>query len=119
MMNNIERKLAMGIPVAIEWIYFIYAADLNRVKIGLSYDPEQRMHVLGAQAPCEYTMLGVMKGDWYFEHELHVKFAQYRVFGEWFTYSSEIAEYVKANAIEYTGVVFLDASEYLRGLANE
>jgi len=110
-MRDYLRRQAFNRPIPISWVYFIYAAEINRVKIGTSNDPEMRLYALSKQAPCEYTIIGLTQGDYDVEQAIHERFAQYRVYGEWFTYSPEIADYVARYTVKHT-----DDLEAIRGM---
>jgi len=60
--------------------YFL--ADSDRVKIGVTTDFRSRIGSLKVGNPRPLLLLGYLKGDR--EKEMHDKFCQYRVSGEWF-----------------------------------
>lgn len=75
--------------------YIARNASGGLIKIGRSVNPEDRMKSLQTGAGCELEILAVIDGDK--ERELHKQFAEFRVFGEWFSDSSGLIEkYAKA-----------------------
>jgi hypothetical protein len=45
------------------FVYFIRADEVNRVKIGFSTRPEERMGSLKTGSPCSLTLLGSVPGN--------------------------------------------------------
>jgi len=80
-----------------QYVYFIEATGLNRVKIGYATNPTKRIKDLDTGSAVNLELLGVVPGSLAKERQLHQKFAQYRIKGEWFNYSDEIKDYVKEN----------------------
>jgi hypothetical protein len=81
------------------FVYFALASGSERfVKIGTSYDPNQRISALrngGTLEPDEIrenrssfalSLIGYVQGDGELERHLHRAFADYRCAGEWFAY---------------------------------
>jgi hypothetical protein len=56
-----------------------------RVKIGIAYEPKQRLSNLRTANPDPLELLATMPGDKPEEARLHRKFSRSRVSGEWFT----------------------------------
>lgn len=84
-----------------DYIYFVYAAEVNRVKIGRAIKPFERMWGIKTNSPCEVTLLGVIVGDREKEKQLHRRFKYLWSHNEWFVYGDEIREYVRTNARPY------------------
>lgn len=84
-------------------IYFIFDELSNAVKIGKTKDEEvyTRLSMLQVGNPRELKLLGVVKGYTEEEKELHYKFREYAIRGEWFDYVAEIQLYLETNAIDY------------------
>ena len=72
--------------------YFI--RDNDRVKIGQSENPEDRLKRLQAQSKTKLILLGVCKDE---EIELHSRFAHLKIRGEWFLLTDEIQNWVNEN----------------------
>jgi hypothetical protein len=65
-------------------IYFLHNPRGKAVKIGVSGAPHLRIRVLRTASPDHLEFLGSVPGEAPEEAELHVKFAAYRIRGEWF-----------------------------------
>lgn len=74
-------------------IYFIKANDL--VKVGITSNLPMRIYDLQNASPYKLELL-ITIGDATFkkERELHKRFQEYRVSGEWFIYNELIASYI-------------------------
>lgn len=70
--------------------YIMRSGNGGLIKIGKSIRPEERLKALQTGAGCELEILTVIDGDK--ERELHKKFAEFRVFGEWFSDSQGLIE---------------------------
>lgn len=78
-------------------IYFIHAAEANRVKIGYTKNQESlklRMAALQTGSPFPLYLIGAMNGDRRMERGLHDFFDKDRVSGEWFDLSPGLAGYI-------------------------
>jgi hypothetical protein len=81
-------------------VYFITAREVGRVKIGYSNKPRSRVLWLSANSPVEVALEAVIDGGIMEEGDLHQRFAEHRVKGEWFTLCPAIEEMIAANPIE-------------------
>lgn len=78
-----------------EYTYFIGAADGTEVKIGRSKQPGVRLGQLQTGRPEPLYLYGYIPHKTpNTEKELHEKFAEYRLHGEWFIYSPDIRSYI-------------------------
>lgn len=68
-----QREIRKQLP---EYVYFARLGD--RIKIGVSRDPEDRARLLNAE------LLGTCLGSSELERDLHTEFASIRDRGEWF-----------------------------------
>ncbi len=75
-------------------VYFVEAPALGLIKIGSSANVEHRISALIRNGPAELIRIGVISGGPRLELDLHERFAQHRVRGEWF--SSDIRTEVDA-----------------------
>ncbi len=73
-------------------VYFV--SQGNKVKIGFTNNIKQRMKNIKTSSPLSLKLLGTIDGDRNVEKELHLKFHQYRLSGEWFLWSDEIKDYI-------------------------
>jgi hypothetical protein len=76
-------------------VYFIQAGDSGLVKIGCAQDPKKRLACLQLHNHEKLRLLRVMRGMREVEADLHHRFHEYRVRGEWFRLEGGLAEYVK------------------------
>jgi hypothetical protein len=65
-------------------IYFIKDTVTQEIKTGCSGDPEKRLSELQTGNPHKLILLGAIRGNAAGEAQLHVRFARYRMEGEWF-----------------------------------
>ena len=77
------------------WVYFV--CYRSSVKIGSARNPARRIADLQCGSPVHLTVLGVMPGDLDFERELHKRWAEHRLRGEWFSLTPEIRQFIKQN----------------------
>ena len=77
------------------FIYFIYSNETGRVKIGFSYNVEQRFEILKSMSPDpDLQLYGVIKGTLKKERSLHKRFNGCRSHGEWFYLTPTLARYI-------------------------
>jgi hypothetical protein len=81
-------------------VYFIEAVGLDRVKIGWSTNLRQRVTQLRMASAVPLRVLFHQPGDVERERELHARFADLRVHGEWFTLASSIRSYIAVKHAE-------------------
>ncbi|OMB79275.1 hypothetical protein A5743_14320 [Mycolicibacterium conceptionense] len=74
-------------------VYFITDGS-GHVKIGSARDVRVRLEELQIGNPAELTVLADQPGGLPRERELHRRFAEHRVRGEWFRLLPEIVEYI-------------------------
>lgn len=84
------------------WHTYVVGRDNNRgkinyVKIGKSRNPVRRINHLQTFSPTKLRPLFILEGDR--EKELHSRFAEYRVNGEWFEVKGELRTFIG----EYVG----------------
>ena len=90
-------------------VYFI-RDNLGHIKIGLEKDVNKRKKELQTANPCELEVFCVLHVPKYFdaqriEHELHEKFSNIRMAGEWFL-EDEVIKYLRKGNIEISGYKF-------------
>lgn len=86
-------KSSRTVPPKTSSVYFVRSGD--RVKIGTSHKPKQRIRDLQIANPDGLEVLHTMPGTFAEERQLHKQFAAHRLHGEWFHYSDEIRAYVE------------------------
>ena len=81
-----QRRQAEKASVPRTGVYFIHAPSVpGRVKIGYSDNVLMRLAHLQSGSPVEMELLGVARGGFELEAELHRRLAEHRLHGEWFT----------------------------------
>lgn len=76
------------------FVYFIKEADRPRVKIGFSKDIYNRVTDLQVSCSSELMLVGYFAGTRQDESELHRRFKNDRIHGEWFNLSDELHSYI-------------------------
>ena len=76
-------------------IYFLKAN--NRIKIGYSHDPSDRISGIQTSSPYRIEVLLLIDGDRDEERELHARFRDLRKSGEWFQFDESLRNYIENN----------------------
>jgi hypothetical protein len=92
--ENKDTKSALKLQT-----YFIHAPLSGRVKIGKSASVQQRFRDLSRGSPETLVLLGALDGDT--ERQLHERFGEWRVKGEWFKLAGKLQEFVRLNFLGY------------------
>lgn len=77
------------------YVYFFRAA--NTVKIGFTCNVRERAHSLQTGCPEPGFMCKFLPGTMAREKEMHQRFAEYRIAGEWFELRGRLAKYLERN----------------------
>lgn len=77
-------------------VYFITARDIGRVKIGCAKNVRARLATLQTASSLELKLEATLSGYTEVERELHARFAQHKIRGEWFALVGEIDEFIKS-----------------------
>lgn len=79
------------------YVYLLQQVNGAHYKIGHTKDPESRNKTFGIQLPFAVEFICLIKSEdmTMLEAELHQRFAEQRVNGEWFALSPEDIEYIK------------------------
>lgn len=85
--NNLPKKEKKT------WIYYIRSGD--RIKIGVSSNPQNRLSMLATMCPYGAVLLGKHLGSREDEGTIHKMFSEYRCNGEWFRAENEILNYIE------------------------
>lgn len=76
-------------------IYFAYAPELNRVKIGFTEgDAKQRVDNLQVGSPVDLLLIGAINGEREQEKELQNQFSALWVRGEWYTLTDCLKQFI-------------------------
>lgn len=79
----------------LEYVYFIAAPEVSRIKIGYSQkEPNRRLDSLRGSAPCPLEPLGVILGDRSYEKLLHQTFEPLRTHREWYRADSALTDFI-------------------------
>lgn len=77
------------------FVYFIEAVGIDRIKIGVSRDPEARVQQLSTGSPFPLNLLGKLRGGPELERQLQHQFAALHITGEWFHASQELRAFLR------------------------
>jgi hypothetical protein len=86
-------------------IYFILNSKNNTVKIGKTDNLQKRLSQLQTASDSCLVVILTLPGNIEKERELHVRFSDYRLNGEWFTFADEIKRYVNDNHCNDNNVI--------------
>lgn len=77
---------------------YLLQSPTGAYKIGRSRDPQSRLRTFQVKLPFEVSYVAVIQSEnmYSLERELHNRFEQQRVNGEWFNLSPEDVEYIKS-----------------------
>jgi len=76
-----------------QFVYFIECG--NRMKIGVSVCPQDRVKQLQTGSPSPLVLRAAVSGGHNVEKELHHKFSDERLDGEWFLLSQRLEKYIE------------------------
>ncbi|MEQ8673448.1 MAG: GIY-YIG nuclease family protein [Aggregatilineales bacterium] len=77
-----------------EYVYFIQQGDNGPIKIGYSAEPEKRLQTLSTASPYPLRILKTLKGGKALEQELHTRFANHQLEGEWFAPDDDLMDFI-------------------------
>lgn len=78
-------------------VYFVQVGESGPIKIGTATDVARRIQSIQCAHHEPVKVLGVMEGGLKKERDMHGKFAESRIRGEWFKPTSDIIEFVESN----------------------
>ena len=84
-----DRPMKTSDPI----VYFIEGD--GKIKIGVAQYVESRLRVLQAGSPVPLKILAVCPGGYERESELHKRFADTRLYGEWFEASEDLMDFIQ------------------------
>ena len=90
-----ERPKRTRNPV--RYVYFVQAAALGLIKVGLSNDVTARLRSLGTDSPDQLSLIGVIASSeaQAIEERIHFKLRHHRSHGEWFHPHPELLAIIK------------------------
>ena len=82
-------------------VYFIQALTANKLKVGISQCPESRLSAMQTGSAFPLSLVGSLdaqsrKHAADIERRIHQALRAYHIKGEWFKYSAQVREFVKA-----------------------
>lgn len=83
------------------YVYFLHAG--RRMKIGFSNNPSKRADSMQTAVPERLRVALKMKGGRDLEREMHARFKDLHIRGEWFYYRGELSAFVEGR--EYVEIV--------------
>lgn len=79
------------------WTYFVQSVNGGPIKIGFTTrKPNERLAALQTGAPVELRIVGLLAGNR--EREMHERFRDARLHGEWFTPSKQLVQFISKDA---------------------
>jgi hypothetical protein len=75
-------------------VYFARGLSSGNIKIGVSADPLRRIATIGRQNGEEMELLAVIPGSYHKEHQTHIQFSKFNLYGEWFEPAQEIFDFI-------------------------
>lgn len=95
-------------------IYFIQDTLTCHIKIGFTDgDPDARLRALQTGNPNPLVLLGTSQGDLEDEQDLHRRFSEWRVQGEWFKPAKAVIEAAHGEAMSLS---YQEKRRFLRSL---
>lgn len=82
-------------------VYLILCHEDNTCKIGFSAYPKARLKAIQTSVPKKLILYAVIQGEALKEKDLHEKFKDYRLKGEWFQAHPEILHHFDENGVQY------------------
>lgn len=78
------------------FVYFIADQNAKQIKIGRAVNVKARLSSLQGGSTNELQLLGALAGGKELERELHQRFAESRIRGEWFRPTGELLHLIRA-----------------------
>ena len=98
-----QRHMSVLLNKHQEVVYFIQQIDNQNgaIKIGVSFNPVKRLAQLQTTSPDKLDFIGVIRGGYQLETELHHKFSHLNLTGEWFRADDSLLEFIDTNAMPF------------------
>jgi hypothetical protein len=94
-------------------IYFVLNTKTNSVKIGTTENLNKRLPQLQTSSDDLLVVILTLQGDCELEKRLHLRFSEFRLKGEWFSFSEEVKRFVNethCKSISTKGDVVIEPS---------
>ena len=75
-------------------VYFVFAPELRRIKIGFTRDVARRFTSLRNSSPCDLLLIGSVRAAPVAEGAFHGLLQDFRRYGEWFDLTAEVGRTV-------------------------
>lgn len=85
-------------------IYFVYAPEVDRMKIGYTQSVRSRFKGLQSASPVKLVLVAVAHGTRADEANLHKEFDEYRTHGEWYQLQDAMRSKALQARCEFLGV---------------
>lgn len=95
--RGLREPLFADVPLC-GGVYFLRAEVVGLVKIGTAVCLRKRVQAIHSASPVKLSYLGHVEGGRLREVELHAKFDEHRVRGEWFSPADELLEFIRTEA---------------------
>ena len=82
-------------------VYFIRCKVTGRVKIGTTLNLQQRLSALRGSSPTELEVIGFVDSSDWPEKDLHGRFREHRLHGEWFEGVDQILGFARRQSIHF------------------
>ena len=82
------------LPQDFRKVYFVQAVDGGPIKIGISFDPTSRLRSIQTGSHSKLIVIGTIPGGRRKERELHERFREFRLNGEWFRAESALLDFI-------------------------
>lgn len=102
-MSSIENRMLHGKKSNAGFIYIL--RDVDRVKIGFSTAPRNRVAAIQNMSGRQLRVIACVPGTQTQEQQLHQRFSEFRLHGEWFRVDGELKEFLKQPAISLKKVI--------------
>jgi Meiotically up-regulated gene 113 len=77
------------------FVYFMQREDESKlIKIGFSLNPRARQQSLSREIFCPVHIIGIEIGTMLKERQLHLRFEEHSVQGEWFEANADLLSYI-------------------------
>ncbi len=94
--SGLNTKLGLSFIPRDSSVYFLASHDGSMIKIGKSRKPRERIADLRMVNPHELIVAVTVPGFTFVETYFHVRFTSLRGHGEWFRYTSDLAQLVES-----------------------
>jgi hypothetical protein len=91
-----ESKRRAAVQPSKTYIYFIQQGEDGPIKVGYSTSPKERLKALQTASPYALHLFKVVEGNEEMEKQIHSRFAEVQLQGEWFQPTESLLAYIEA-----------------------